>query len=90
MQINEDGTLTLNGASYRYSVKGNTITLASNEGSAQFPFQLSGDTLQVLVDGRTVLYKRVTGESGGENVAANAGGSPRNYSGSGAIWLTST
>ena len=81
VQINEDGTLTLNGASYRYSVNGNTITLASNEGSAQFPFQLSGDTLQVLVDGRTVLYKRVTGESGGENVAANAGGNPANLFG---------
>ena len=81
VQIKEDGTLILNGASYRYSVKGNTITLASSEGAAQFPFQLSGDTLQVLVDGRTVIYKRITGESGGESFGANAGGNPANLFG---------
>jgi len=69
VQIKADGTLDLNGTSYRYSVKGNTITLSSSEGSAQFPFQLSGDTLQVLVDGRTVLYRRVTGERA-ENLGA--------------------
>lgn len=73
VQINEDGTLVLNGNSYRYSVKGNTITLANSEGSAQFPFQLSGDTLQVLVDGRTVLYKRVIGERAENSSAENLG-----------------
>jgi len=41
VQIKEDGTLILNGASYRYSVKGNMITLASSEGAAQFPPQLA-------------------------------------------------
>jgi len=81
VQIKEDGTLILNGASYRYSVKGNMITLASSEGAAQFPFQLSGDTLQVLVDGRTVVYKRLTGESDGESFAGNAGGNPANLFG---------
>ncbi|MGI9167571.1 MAG: hypothetical protein ACR2G5_14545 [Pyrinomonadaceae bacterium] len=85
VQIKADGTLDLNGTSYRYSVKGNTITLSSSEGSAQFPFQLSGDTLQVLVDGRTVLYRRVTGERaenlGAENFDAAAGGNPANLFG---------
>lgn len=63
VQIKDDGTLVLNGTILRYSVKGNTITLANDEGAAQLPFELSGDTLRVLVDGRTVTYKRVRGES---------------------------
>jgi hypothetical protein len=63
VQIKDDGTLVLNGTTLRYSVKGNTITLANDEGAAQLPFELSGDTLRVLVDGRTVTYKRVRGES---------------------------
>jgi len=81
VQINADGTLELNGTSYRYSVKGNTITLASSEGSAQFPFQLSGDTLQVLVDGRTVLYRRLTGEPSAETFGGAAGANPANLFG---------
>jgi hypothetical protein len=62
VQINEDGTLVLNGETLRYSVKANIITLANNEGAIQLPFQLAGDTLRVQVDGRTVVYKRLSGE----------------------------
>lgn len=68
VQINDDGTLSLNGGTYRYAVKGSNITLSNNEGALTFPFQLSGDTLQVLVDGRLVIYKRLTGSAGVENM----------------------
>jgi hypothetical protein len=76
VQIKDDGTLVLNGETFRYAVKGNNVTLANNEGAAQFPFQLAGDTLRVLVDGRTVIYKRVTGGSRMEDFNAASGANP--------------
>jgi hypothetical protein len=77
VQINDDGTLNLNGATYRYSIKGNNITLADNEGALTFPFKLSGDTLQVLVDGRLVIYKRITGTAGVEKSGNASAMNPR-------------
>ena len=73
VQINEDGTLVLNGETLRYSVKANIITLANNEGAIQLPFQLAGDTLRVQVDGRTVVYKRLSGEYSGDAAGRPAG-----------------
>ncbi|MGI9069322.1 MAG: hypothetical protein ACR2HX_23340 [Pyrinomonadaceae bacterium] len=77
VQINDDGTLNLNGATYRYAVKGDNITLANNEGALTFPFKLSGDTFQVLVDGRLVTYKRLTGSAGVENMVSASATTPR-------------
>ena len=77
VQINDDGTLNLNGGTYRYAVKGNNITLANNEGALTFQFKLSGDTLQVLVDGRIVIYKRLTGGAGVENMGSASGTNPQ-------------
>jgi hypothetical protein len=76
VQINEDGTLILNGETYRYVVRGANITLANNEGALTFPFKLSGDTLQVLVDGRLVTYKRLSGEAAEDSLSSAAGGNP--------------
>ena len=76
VQIKDDGTLILNGDTYRYAVKGEVITLGNNEGAVQFPFQLSGDTLRVTVDGRTVVYKRLNGKLSGEGPASGAGMNP--------------
>lgn len=70
VQIKGDGTLVLNGETYRYAVKGNFITLSNNEGALQFPFELSGDTLRVMVNDRTVVYKRLTG--GGQGSVGSA------------------
>jgi hypothetical protein len=81
VQINDDGTLVLNGESYRYAVKGNSITIANNQGSMQFPFQLADDTLRVLVEGRTVVYKRVTQTGEGENIGSASGTNPSNMFG---------
>jgi hypothetical protein len=77
VQINDDGTLNLNGATYRYAVKGDNITLANNEGALTFPFKLSGDTLQVLVDGRLVTYKRLTGSASAEDMGSASATNPR-------------
>src|SRR5687768_2927516 len=73
VQIN-DGTLVLNGETLRYSVKGNIITLANNEGELPLPFQLSGDTLTVRVGERTVVYKRLA--DGAEAAGPTGGGLP--------------
>lgn len=75
VQINDDGTLVLDGKTYRYNVKGNIITIADSEGSMQFPFQLAGDSLNVLVNGEVVVYKRIAeglgSARGGESAGAN-------------------
>jgi hypothetical protein len=76
VQIKDDGTLILNGQPFRYAVKGNNITLANNEGAAQFPFELSADTLRVLVNGRTVIYKRVSTESQAGDFNTPSGANP--------------
>ncbi|MFN2491275.1 MAG: hypothetical protein ABR501_00135 [Pyrinomonadaceae bacterium] len=75
-QIRDDGTLVLNGQSFKYAVKGNKIMLANDEGAADFPFQLSGDTLRVLVDGRTVVYKRVKAGDNEGTFNAPSGANP--------------
>src|SRR6266850_3016384 len=77
VQINDDGTLNLNGGTYRYAIKGNNITLSNNEGALTFPFKLSGDTLHVLVDGRLVIYRRLTGGAGVENMGSASGTNPQ-------------
>ena len=77
VQINEDGTLDINGATYRYAVKGDTITLSNNEGALTMPFKLSGDTFQVLFEGRLVTYKRLTGAAGEERARSASGGNPQ-------------
>ena len=77
VQINDDGTLNLNGDTYRYVVKGNNITLANNEGALTFPFKLAGDSLQVLVDGRLVNYKRLTGSAGVADIGSASATNPR-------------
>ena len=60
VQIKDDGTLILNGSPFRYEVKGKNIIIGNDEGVMQFPFELSGDTLNVQVDGRTVVYRRLS------------------------------
>jgi hypothetical protein len=76
VQINDDGTLNLDGKTYRYNVKGNIITLADSEGSMQFPFQLSGDSLNVLKNGELIVYKRIAEGPGSARVGGTVGANP--------------
>jgi hypothetical protein len=76
VQINDDGTLVRDGKTFRYKVKGNVITIADFEGSMQFPFQLSGDSLNVLENGEMVVYKRLAEGSGPARVGGSVGANP--------------
>jgi hypothetical protein len=53
-------TMTLNGQKYSYAVIGKVILISSDEGEAEFPFELKGDTLTVYLSDRKVVYKRYT------------------------------
>lgn len=56
-------TMTLNGQKYRYAILGKAIIIQSAEGeSAEFPFELKGDTLIVYLSDRKVVYTRFTEE----------------------------
>lgn len=72
VHIRDDGTLVLNGETLRYRVRGNTLTISGDEGSADIPFKLAGDTLTVEFQGREIVYKRV---AEGEEESAAVGGS---------------
>lgn len=76
VQINDDGTLVRDGKTFRYNVKGNVITIADFDGSMQFPFQLSGDSLNVLENGEMVVYKRLAEGSGPARVGGNVEANP--------------
>ncbi|HLL73747.1 MAG TPA: hypothetical protein VK421_00505 [Pyrinomonadaceae bacterium] len=76
VQIRDDGTLVLNGDVLRYRVRGNTMTISGDEGSADIPFRLAGDTLTVEFQGREIVYKRVAGGEE-ESAAGGVGGRPQ-------------
>ena len=79
LEISENGTVSINGEPFRYSVRGNIITLSNNEGSVQIPFQLDGDTLVTTFQGQRTVYTRgsesgaAMGTGGGANSAELAG-----------------
>ena len=79
VQIKEDGTLILNGSPFRYAVKGKNIIIGNEEGMMQFPFELSGDTLNVQVDGRTVVYRRLSEDEA--QSSASSGSNPQELAG---------
>jgi hypothetical protein len=70
LQVNADGTVLINGEAFRYSVQGNVITLITDAGSAQIPFQLEGDTLVTTFNGQRTVYTRES-----ESADAVGGGS---------------
>ena len=68
VEIRPDGTLTINGEKYRYKIKNQTIIISGDEGSMDFPFQLSGRRLTVTAEGgRRVVYTRVSSETDEES-----------------------
>jgi hypothetical protein len=75
VHIKDDGTLLLNGSPFRYVVKGKNIIIGNEEGMLQFPFELSGDTLNVQVDGRTVVYRRLSEDDA--QSSASSGSNPQ-------------
>jgi hypothetical protein len=68
--IKADGTLTIDGTAFRYTVAGKIFTLIGSDGALPMPFELSGDRLTVLMNGEAVVLQR-----GGANAAAAGAGS---------------
>lgn len=75
-ELREDGTLTLNGETLRYSVEGNVIKLFTDAGQMRLPFRLNGDTLSVSVDGEEMVYRR-DGKGGGGGMSGARGAASR-------------
>jgi len=71
LQISDDGTLSINGESFRYRVQGNVITLIGSDGSLQIPFELDGNTLITTYNGQPTVYRRVSED---EDVASQPSG----------------
>lgn len=59
VQINDDGTLVINGSRLRYSADDSYITLTGDDGSARVRYQLNGDTLVTEYNGERTIYRRV-------------------------------
>ena len=77
IEIRSDGTIIINGAQYNYKINGSVITVSSNQGSENFPFQLSGDTMIVGAQGGRVTYTRMTGSNTGNTGGQRSGGGGR-------------
>jgi hypothetical protein len=56
--IKADGTLTIDGTAFRYTIKGNLFTLIGSDGMLPMPFELDGDRLTVLINGEAVALQR--------------------------------
>jgi hypothetical protein len=74
VEINPNGSLTINGTLYRYTATNSTLTLIGYDGQVAMPFTLQGNTLSVVLNGVPVTLTRITATNpaGG----AGAGGSP--------------
>jgi hypothetical protein len=57
--IKADGTLTIDGTPYRYTVAGKIVMLIGADGMVPIPFELNGDRLTVQVDGEIVVLQRL-------------------------------
>lgn len=67
VQINEDGSMIIQGTNYRYTVQGNTLTLIASDGILPVPFELSGDRLTVTIGGQSQTLQRVPADSSGSS-----------------------
>ncbi len=69
VRFTEDGTLSMQGQSYRYTISGNTVTLIAPDGSVPMPYTIQGDTLTLTGNSGSITLRRVAG-----SMAAGAGG----------------
>jgi hypothetical protein len=74
--INADGTLTIDGTPFRYTIAGNVFTLIGSDGALPMPFELSGDRLTVVMSGEAiVLQRRPAGSVATQGAGGQTGGS---------------
>src|SRR5688572_22005029 len=50
VEIRSNGSMTINGIEYAYTVRNSVINVVGEDGAMAFPFVLEGDTLTVEVD----------------------------------------
>jgi hypothetical protein len=75
VNINADGTLTIDGTPFRYAIAGKVFTLIGADGSLPMPFELTADRLTVVMNGETiVLQRRAAGTSGTPGAGGATGG----------------
>ena len=58
IQLNLDGTATVGGVQYRYARAGNQLTLAGPDGTFIATVQLAGDTMNWVINGKTLSFQR--------------------------------
>jgi len=73
IEIRGDGTIKINDDEYVYKVKNAVITVSSDEGSLQFPYELDGDTLTVDAQGREIVYTRMKPDGPGKGIGSGTG-----------------
>ncbi len=74
VEIRDDGKMTINGQLFNYRVNGSTMTISNSQETVELPFQLDGDTLMVQVQGRNVVYKRLSNQQNNDNETTENGG----------------
>jgi len=67
VEIRKNGTLTINGGKYRYKIKDKVLTVSNDEGSLDIPYQVSGNRLTVVFEGRRIVYTRVSEKTSEED-----------------------
>jgi len=78
--------VTINNEEYDFALVASTLIVSNNEGEMEFPYKLAGDVLTVWVEGRKVVYSRMTADEiadlkasrqrsgGGQTATARGGG----------------
>jgi len=72
--INADGTLTIDGTAFRYTIAGRIFTLIGSDGSLPMPFELSGDRLTVVMNGEAIVLQRRAAGPAATDAGGSAGG----------------
>ena len=66
VEIRDNGIMTIDGQLFNYRVNGSTLTISNDQETTDLPFQLSDDTLTVRVQGRDVVYQRLSNKQKGD------------------------
>lgn len=54
--------VTINNEEYDFALVASTLIVSNSEGEMNFPYKLAGDVLTVWVEGRKVVYNRMTAD----------------------------
>jgi hypothetical protein len=63
IQFNANGSMSIQGVPYRYTLQGNVITLIGNDGSIPMPYKLNGESLTVTLNGQVAVLKRIASDA---------------------------